>query len=135
MDGFKAGADDYLGKPFHVEELVARLGALVRRGGGQSGSRIRAGELILDEDTRTARVGNGEPVELTATEFRLLRYLMSHPHKVLSKTQLHAHIYDEEADRDSNLIEVYIRRLRRKLGEARIATVRGQGYVFKVTEE
>ena len=130
VDGFKAGADDYLGKPFHVEELLARLSALVKRGGGQSGSRLQVGGLTLDEDTRSARQGGSGQVQLTGTEFRLLRYFMQNPDKVLSKERLLAHVYDDEAERESNLIEVYVRRLRRKLGDGSITTVRGQGYVF-----
>ena len=135
VEGFKAGADDYLGKPFHVEELLARLNALVRRGGGQEGVRLQVGGLTLDEDTRSVRKDGGDSLELTGTEFRLLRYFMRNPGKVLSKERLFEHVYDEAAERNSNVIEVYVRRLRRKLGEERITTVRGQGYVFKAAGE
>ncbi len=135
VEGFKAGADDYLGKPFHVEELLARLHALVRRGGGQEGSRLQSGGLILDEDTRTVLREGSDALELTGTEFRLLRYFMRNPAKVLSKQRLFEHAYDEAVERDSNVIEVYVRRLRRKIGDDRIVTVRGQGYVFRVERE
>ena len=131
VDGLKAGADDYLGKPFHVEELLARIQALIRRSLGNPGEGIRLGGLWLDEDHQTLVVlpdGREEP--LTGTEFRLLRYFMLNPNKVLSKTRLTEHVYDQDFDRDSNLIEVYVRRLREKLGRERIETRRGQGYVF-----
>ena len=135
VEGFKAGADDYLGKPFHVQELVARLNALVRRGGGQEGSRFQVGGLTLDEDTRSVSVSGGDALELTGTEFRLLRYFMRNSGKVLSKNRLLEHAYDDVTQHDSNVIEVYVRRLRRKLGEGHIITVRGQGYVFKAAGE
>lgn len=130
VDGFKAGADDYLGKPFHIEELVARIGALVNRRHGATSNRISSASLKLDEDRQQVEVDNGRSYSLTGTEFRLLRYLMLNPGKVLSKTKLSEHVYDHSQDRDSNLIEVYVRRLREKIGNKRILTRRGQGYVF-----
>jgi DNA-binding response OmpR family regulator len=129
VEGFQAGADDYLGKPFHVEELVARLRALVHRRKGFAGQHLQLGDLHLDPDRREVQVDSSVHV-LTATEFKLLHYFMLHPGKVLSKTRLTEHVYDEGFDRDSNLIEVYIRRLRDKLGQQRIQTRRGQGYVL-----
>jgi DNA-binding response OmpR family regulator len=131
VDGLKAGADDYIGKPFHVEELLARLQAVIRRSEGRPEPTLQVGLLVLDEDHQQVRVGGGDPVELTGTEFRLLRYLMSHPGRVLSKTRLTEHVYDQDFDRDSNLIEVYIKRLREKIGRERIETRRGQGYVLR----
>lgn len=131
VDGFKAGADDYLGKPFHVAELLARLQALLRRGVARPHGPLRVAGLELDEDTQTARVlATDETFELTGTEFRLLRYFMRHPGRVLSKTRLAEHVYDFETERDSNVLEVYINRLRRKFGRELIATRRGQGYIF-----
>jgi DNA-binding response OmpR family regulator len=131
VDGFKAGADDYLSKPFHVAELLARLQALLRRGVARPHGPLRIAGLELDEDTQTARVlATGEAFELTGTEFRLLRYFMRHPGRVLSKTRLAEHVYDFDTERDSNVLEVYINRLRRKLGRELIATRRGQGYIF-----
>jgi DNA-binding response OmpR family regulator len=131
VDGFKAGADDYLGKPFHVAELLARLQALLRRGVARPHGPLRVAGLELNEDTQTARVlATDETFELTGTEFRLLRYFMRHPGRVLSKTRLAEHVYDFDTERDSNVLEVYINRLRRKFGRELIATRRGQGYIF-----
>ncbi len=130
VDGFKAGADDYLGKPFHVEELVERIKALVRRAEGRPGPTVQCAGLELDESRQEVRLPDGVRVALTGTEFRLLRYFMLHPGRILSKTQLTEHVYEQDFDRDSNLIEVYVRRLRAKLGSGRIVTRRGQGYLF-----
>jgi DNA-binding response OmpR family regulator len=131
VDGLKAGADDYVGKPFHVEELLARMHAVIRRNAGQMKPFIEAPGLQLDEDHQSIRLANGEKVELTGTEFRLIRYFMLNPGKILSKSRLTEHVYDQDFDRDSNLIEVYVRRLREKIGKERIITQRGQGYVFR----
>lgn len=131
VDGFKAGADDYLGKPFHVEELTARIIALVRRSAGQPGDEIVQGGLRLDETHQQVRLPEGKTIDLTGTEFRLLRYFMLHSGQILSKSRLTEHVYDQDFDRDSNLIEVYIRRLRERIGKGRIETRRGQGYLFK----
>ena len=131
VDGFKAGADDYLGKPFHAEELLARLAALLHRTSQQPGGTLKVGDLLLDEARQTVTTADGQAHRLTGTEFRLLRYMLLHPGKVLSKTQLTEHIYNMDSDKDSNVIEVYIRRLRQLLGSDRIETLRGQGYVFR----
>lgn len=130
VDGFKAGADDYLGKPFHIEELAARLSAVIRRGHGQSAGKPQVAGLTLDEERQSVTLANGETVVLTGIEFRLLRYFMLHPGQVLSKSQLTEHVYEFDADKDSNVIEVYINRLRQKIGKEFISTRRGQGYVF-----
>ncbi|MGD2112622.1 MAG: response regulator transcription factor [Gammaproteobacteria bacterium] len=130
VDGFKAGADDYLAKPFHVEELLARLQAVVRRSVTHSTGTLSACGLTLDEERRTCTRGDGETIELTGTEFRLLRYFLLHQGKVLSKTRLAEHIYEFDDERDSNVIEVYVTRLRGKVGKELITTRRGQGYVF-----
>jgi DNA-binding response OmpR family regulator len=130
VDGFKAGADDYLGKPFHVEELFVRILALLRRNQKTSGNGLKSANLILDEECQQVSVNQADPIALTGTEFRLLRYFMLHPDKILSKTRLTEHVYEQDFDKDSNLIEVYIRHLRKKIGKECIITKRGQGYVF-----
>ncbi len=130
VDGFKAGADDYLGKPFHVEELLVRLQALIRRSNGLATAELQCGGLRLNEELQQVTLADGGTVDLTATEFRLLRYFMLHPGRILSKSRLTEHVYDQDFDRDSNLIEVYVRRLRERIGQKRIETRRGQGYLF-----
>jgi DNA-binding response OmpR family regulator len=128
IDGLKAGADDYLTKPFHPEELQLRIQALLRRAHGQINQpQLHAGGVQLDE-ARQCAIRENEVVELTAAEFSLLRYLMLHAGKIISKSQLHDHLYDGESERDSNVIEVHINHLRRKLGKGLIETRRGQGY-------
>jgi two-component system OmpR family response regulator len=135
VDGFKAGADDYLGKPFHTAELIARLHALLRRSNARPHGPLRVAGLELNEDAQTVSViRTGATFELTGTEFRLLRYFMLHPGRVLSKTRLAEHVYDFDSERDSNVLEVYINRLRRKFGRDLIATRRGQGYVFGIED-
>ena len=129
VEGLKAGADDYLGKPFHVEELLARAQALLRRGVTHS-MRLAYEDVELDEERQSAIIGGTRIEPLTALEFRLLRCLMRHPGEVLSKTYLREHVYGLDADPDSNVIEVYINRLRHKIRKELITTRRGQGYVF-----
>jgi DNA-binding response OmpR family regulator len=130
IDGLKAGADDYLTKPFHPEELALRIQALLRRAHGLANQpRLEAAGLHLDE-SRQCVSRNGVDVQLTAAEFRLLRYFMLHPGQLLSKSHLAEHLYDGETERDSNVIEVHVNHLRRKLGREVIETRRGQGYRF-----
>ncbi len=125
--GFDAGADDYVAKPFQMEEVLARLRALIRRAAGLASPELVCGPVTLD--TRTSRVAmNGMPVKLTAQEYRLLAYLMHHPTEVVSRTELTQHMYDQDFDRDSNTIEVFVGRLRKKLYPELIETVRGLGY-------
>jgi len=132
VDGLRAGADDYLGKPFEIEELLARLEAVLRRRFGRADNSLQLDGIELDIDTHTVAVTDGESTRLTAIEFRLLRYLMLNPGKTLSKTELSEHVYEEEQIKDSNVIEVYVNRLRAILGKERITTHRGQGYRLSV---
>lgn len=130
IDGLKAGADDYVTKPFHPEELQLRVQALLRRSHGQVNQPLlKSAGLQLDE-ARQCAINHGEEVQLTASEFRLLRYFMLHPQQILSKSHLAEHLYDGETERDSNVLEVHVNHLRRKLGRAVIETRRGQGYIF-----
>jgi two-component system, OmpR family, response regulator len=125
--GFDAGADDYVSKPFHMEEVLARIRALVRRSAGHASSEISCGPLMLD--IKSARVTiDGKAVKLTSLEFRLLSYLMLHKGRVVSRTELVEHLYDQDFDRDSNTIEVFVGRLRKKLGVDMLRTIRGLGY-------
>lgn len=127
VQGIDAGADDYVAKPFHIEEVLARIRALVRRAAGHASNDLVAGPLRLD--LRTSRVTvDGAPIKLTAHEYKVLEYLMHHPGKVISRSELTEHLYEQDFDRDSNTIEVFVGRLRRKLGIDMIETVRGMGY-------
>jgi two-component system, OmpR family, response regulator len=127
VQGIDAGADDYVAKPFHMEEILARLRALVRRAAGHSSNEITAGNVRLDVKAGKVTV-DGQAVKLTSHELRLLSYLMHHKGKVISRTELTEHLYDQDFDRDSNTIEVFVGRLRKKLPEDCIQTVRGLGY-------
>lgn len=130
IEGLKAGADDYLAKPFHPEELLLRIQALLRRAHGLANQpQLQAAGLSLDEERQCVQQ-NGQNIELTAAEFRLLRYFMLHPGQLLSKLQLSEHLYDGESERDSNVLEVHVNRLRNKLGKRVIETRRGQGYRY-----
>jgi two-component system, OmpR family, response regulator len=132
VSGMDAGADDYVAKPFHMEELLARVRAQVRRSAGHAKSEIECGPLRLD--TKSARVTYaGQPIKLTSHEYRLLAYLMHHNGRVVSRTELVEHLYDQDFDRDSNTIEVFIGRLRKKIPGDLIKTIRGLGY--RLTQE
>ncbi len=133
VEGLEAGADDYLAKPFHPEELMARIGALLRRTGRWTRPLLRCGPVCLDTASQEVTL-HERKVDLTAYEYRVLEYLMVHAGEVISKTRLNEHIYDEDTDRDSNVIEVFVRRLRTKLDAdgtlQPIETLRGRGYRF-----
>lgn len=134
VQGFDAGADDYVTKPFHMEELLARVRALLRRATGHATSELVSGPVRLD--TRSGRVVvAGNPVRLTSHEYRLLSYLMHHAGRIVSRAELTEHLYDQDFDRDSNTIEVFVGRLRKKLGVDVIQTVRGLGYLLDASGE
>lgn len=130
IEGFKAGADDYVGKPFQFEELLARIGAVLKRSQGVAAGPLVVEGIMLEEETQSMVDTRGARHELTGTEFRLLRYFMLHAGQVLSKSRLTEHVYDYDSDKDSNVIEVFVNRLRHKLGDELIQTRRGQGYIF-----
>ena len=138
VEGLEAGGDDYLVKPFHVEELIARLKALVRRAAGWTQSEITCGPVTLNQSTQQVTV-NTEQLELTAFEYKVLEYLMLHSGEVVSKAELTDHIYDQDYDRDSNVIEVFVGRLRKKIDPddtlKPIETLRGRGYRFALKPE
>jgi len=125
--GFDAGADDYVSKPFHMEEVLARIRALLRRNAGHATSEIECGPLVVDTKSARATI-NGKAIKLTSLEYRLLSYLVHHKGRVVSRTELVEHLYDQDFDRDSNTIEVFVGRLRKKLEVDILRTVRGLGY-------
>jgi DNA-binding response OmpR family regulator len=130
VEGLKAGADDYIGKPFHTEELLARIDALLRRSQDRVDQCINVAGLSLDEERQQVTLPSGEILPLSRVEFRLLRYFMIRPGKILSQTQLGEHIYEGDTDHESNVVEVHISHLRQKIGKDYIKTRRGQGYLF-----
>ena len=132
--GIDAGADDYVAKPFHMEEVLARLRALVRRSAGHASNEIECGPVRLDARAGRLTV-DGLLIKLTSHEFRLIAYLMMHQGRVVSRTELVEHLYDQDFDRDSNTIEVFIGRLRKKLGVDIIQTIRGLGYTVGIVSD
>lgn len=134
VSGIDAGADDYVTKPFHIEEVLARVRALIRRSSGHAANELVCGPVMVDIRSSKVHVA-GKPIKLTSHEFRVLTYLMHHSGKVISRTELTEHIYGQDFDRDSNTIEVFVGRLRRKLSVDIIETVRGLGYRVAATSE
>ena len=135
IEGLKAGADDYLTKPFHPEALQLRVQALLRRSHGQPNQPLLESAGLQLDESRQCVTRDGADIQLTAAEFRLLRYFMLHPQQILSKSHLAEHLYDGETERDSNVLEVHVNHLRRKLGREVIETRRGQGYIFGTSSQ
>ena len=133
VNGFDAGADDYVTKPFQMEELLARLRALIRRSAGHATSDIECGPLKIDTKLNKVFI-NGTKLKLTSHEYKIIEYFLHHQDKVISRTELTEHIYDQDFDRDSNTIEVFIGRLRKKIGNNMIKTERGYGYRVSLDE-
>ena len=135
VEGLEAGADDYVSKPFHFEEVLARVQALMRRAGGWASPELVCGPIVLDTRKQTVTV-NGTPIDLTTYEYRILEHMMLRAGEVISKTELSERLYDEEFERESNVIEVFMGRLRRKLDPddtlKPIDTLRGRGYRFAI---
>lgn len=134
VSGFDAGADDYVSKPFHMEEVLARVRALLRRSAGHATSELTCGPMMLD--TKSAKVTvDGRAIKLTSLEYRLLAYMMHHQDRVVNRTELVEHLYDQDFDRDSNTIEVFVGRVRKKIGLDMIKTARGLGYRLAAPDE
>jgi len=133
VQGFDAGADDYVAKPFHIEEILARLRALLRRAAGRATSEFTCGPVLLDARAGQVSV-DGNPVRLTSHEYRLLAYLMHNAGKIVSRSEIVEHLYEQDFDRDSNTVEVFVGRLRKKLGVDVIKTMRGLGYLLAAPE-
>jgi two-component system OmpR family response regulator len=133
VNAFDSGADDYVTKPFHIEEILARVRALLRRATGHAKSELVCGPVVLD--TKNGRVTvDGNPVRLTSHEYRLIAYLMHHQGRIISRSEIIEHLYDQDFDRDSNTIEVFVGRIRKKLGIDIIETVRGLGYRLELPQ-
>lgn len=133
VEGFQAGADDYLGKPFHIQELLVRLNAILQRVNKEAPSDVlTVGVFCLSHSKQTLTVNDCTTHELTATEYKLMRYFLLHPNQILSKGILLDRVYNMDSDKDSNVIEVYIKRIRKIVGKECIETKRGQGYLFKI---
>ncbi len=130
VDGLKMGADDYVGKPFHMQELLARVNALIRRSNGEATQGLSLAGITLTDERQTVTTADNIEHKLTHIEYRLLHYFMTHPGAVLSKNRLIEHVYEGDTERDGNVIEVYVRRLRNKLGKDILQTRRHQGYIF-----
>jgi two-component system OmpR family response regulator len=132
LAGFNAGADDYLTKPFEIDEVIVRLNALIRRSGGHASPTLQCGPLQHDANAGRFTL-SGEPLELTAQEYRILAYLMQHRNQIVSRTELYEHVYERDAERDSNVLDVLVSRIRRKVGPTLISTVRGRGFMLADT--
>ena len=130
VEGLKIGADDYVGKPFYMEELLARVSALIRRSHGEASSSLEKSGIKLDEESQKVTDQENQQHKLTHVEYRLLHYFMTHPNAILSKNRLIEHVYEGDSEKDGNVIEVYIKRLRGKIGKDLIKTQRNQGYIF-----